>query len=190
MNGQKRHKRKMLNFSVKREMQFRMIWKIFLLLFISLLLSSGIFYVFSHREVTASYQMFHIKARNFLDFLLPAVLGSFVISLVVGAVGSLFFPKPIAGGIYRIEQDVQKVLGQGDLTVQINLRNGDQVASLAQEINALLVDYRSRIGRIDKTVGILEGYFAAGTPRHGNEDLQTAKQACDAIRSELRQLRY
>lgn len=190
MSTPKTYKRKLLNFSVKREMQFRMIGRIFLLLFVSLLLSGLIFYLFADREVTNSFQMFHVKATNFLDFLLPAVFGSFVISLIVGAVGSLFFPKSITGGIYRIEQDLQKVLGQGDLTVQIHLREGDQVDALAAEINNLLLDYRGRAGRFDKVLELFEQYVAAEKAAPGTGDLPATQQACEQMRAELQQLKF
>lgn len=187
MSTQKGPKRKKLNLSVKREMQFRMIGRIFALLFISLLLSSLIFYLFANREVTASYQMFHVKARNFLDFLLPAVVGAFFISLIVGWIGSLFFPRSIAGGIYRIEQDLKQVIEQGDLTKQIKLREGDQVMSLAAGVNALLENYRRRIGRIDQALERLEkATHGAGTD-HGKV---AVRQACEDLRTELRGLKY
>lgn len=190
MSDKKTYKRKLLNLSVKRGMQLRMIGKIFLLLFISLLLSSLIFFFFSNREVTSSYQMFHIKARNFLDFLLPAVLGSFVISLVVGAIASLFFPKPIAGGVYRIEQDLQAVLETGDLTKQIKLRDGDQVSSLAEGINTLLQNYRERMKQIDEAIEPLESSVNAEAPEQGREILQKAQQTCRKVRTELQQFNY
>jgi len=190
MNAKQIAKRKWLNFSIKRDMQFRMIGRIFLLLFVSLLLSSLIFYLFANREVTSSYQQFHIKAGNFLDFLWPVVLGSFFISLVVGWLGSLFFPKPIAGGIFRIEQDLGKVLEKGDLTLRIKLRQGDQVQPLAAAVNELLDDYRDRIGRLDRSLEAIEAFFAGETAGEGNENRRKARQACAALRGELRQLDY
>lgn len=158
MSAVKTHKRKMLNFSIKRDMQFKMIGKIFLILFISLLLSGAIFYQFANQEVTSSFKMFHVKARNFLDFLLPVVLSSFGISLVAGTIGSLFFPKPIAGGLYRIEKDLQKVIDEKDLTVRINLRTGDQMIPLAGQINTLLTDYRETIKNLEEGLKQLEQY--------------------------------
>jgi methyl-accepting chemotaxis protein len=190
MNAQKRYKRKLLNFSIKREMQFRMIGKICLLLFISLLLSSLIFYFFADREVTASYRTFHIKARNFLDFLLPAVISSFVISLACGALASLFFPKTIVGGVYRIEQDLKKVRDQGDLTLQIKLREGDQVSSLATEINAMLSDYQSRIDRLNQSFTVLEQYICNEIAGQGRGDVQLAQQASEQMRAELCKMNY
>ena len=126
-------RRKLLNFSVNRAMQFWMIGKISLILFASQLLCGLIFFYFSNQEITASFQMFHIKARNFLDFLLPVILAAVLISLVVGFLASLFFPKPIAGSLYRIEADLGNVLASGDLRVQIKLREGDQAAALAAQ---------------------------------------------------------
>ena len=190
MDAERTHKRKLLNFSVKREMQFRMIGRIVLLLFVSLLLSSLIYYFFADREVTSSFKLFHVKARNFLDFLLPAVIGSFLVSLVVGVIGSLFFPKPIAGGVYRIEQDLQKVVAQGDLTLQVKLREGDQVVSLAAEVNALLQDQRERIGRLDKSLERLEQYIVDEANGEGKGDLSAAQQACTQLRAELGRLTY
>lgn len=141
------NKRKLLNFSVNRAMQLRMITRISLILFVSQILCGLIFLYFSNQEVTESFQMFHIKARNFLDFLWPVVLSAVVVSLVIGFFASLFFPKPIAGGLYRIEEDLKRVITGGDLTIRIKLRDGDQVTGLAQQVNLLLAHMQSRIGR-------------------------------------------
>lgn len=138
MSPAKAYKRKMLNFSINRGMQFRMIGKISLILFASQLLSGLIFFYFSNQEITASFQMFHIKARNFLDFLLPVILSSVLISLLIGFLASLFFPKPIAGALYRIEEDLKKIVASGDLSTRIQLRSGDQVMPVAEQINLLL----------------------------------------------------
>lgn len=156
MSPTKTYKRKLLNFSIKRDLQFKMIGKIFLILFISLLISGAIFYQFANQEVTSSFKVFHVKARNFLDFLLPVVLSSFAISLIAGAIGSLFFPKSIAGGLYRMEQDLHKVIDENDLTVQIKLRTGDQMIPLAEQVNLLLNDIRSRMYHVQLAQNELE----------------------------------
>lgn len=156
MSPQRTYKRKLLNFSIKRDMQFKIIGKIFLLLFGCLLLSGAIFYQFANQEITSSFQMFHIKARNFLDFLFPVVLSSFAISLVAGVIGSLFFPKPFAGGLYRIEKDLHKVIDTNDLTVQIKLRNGDHLIPLAEQVNQLLNDIRVRMSHVQLALKELE----------------------------------
>ncbi|WP_321390178.1 hypothetical protein [uncultured Desulfuromusa sp.] len=156
MSPTRTYKRKLLNFSIKRDMQFKMIGKIFLILLVSLLLSGVIFYQFANQEITSSFQMFHVKARNFLDFLFPVVLSSFAISLVAGVIGSLFFPKPIAGGLYRIEMDLQQIIDADDFRTQIKLRDGDQLIPLAEQVNRILNDVRTRMNHVQTALQELE----------------------------------
>jgi len=163
MSEVKTYKRKLLNFSINRNMQFKMIGKICLILFVSQLLSGLIFFYFSNQEITASFQMFHIKARNFLDFLWPVVGASVLISVIVGFLASLFFPKPIAGALYRIEEDLKKA-NSGDLTVKIKLRGGDQVEPVARQINCLLADQNVRVGQAQQALAELDDLCASGSP--------------------------
>ncbi len=107
-------------------------------------MSGLIFFFFANQEITSSFQLFHVKARNFLDFLLPVVLAAVFVSLAVGVVASLFFPRPIAGALYRIEEDLKRISATGDLTASIRLREGDQAAPVAERINSLLADFRAR----------------------------------------------
>lgn len=137
MSQERAYKRKVLNLSVNRAMQLRMIGKMSSIILVSLLISSGFYYHFANQEITASFQLFHVKARNFLDFLLPVVGISFCVSLVVGTIASLFFPKNVAGPLYRIEEDVRRMAG-GDLSVRIRLRDGDEGAAVAGQINQLV----------------------------------------------------
>ena len=149
MTAERTYKRRMLNLSVNRGLQFHMIGRLTLILFVCLLLSSAVYYYFSNQEVTSSFRLFHIKAQNFLDFLLPVVLASFFISLIIGAIASLFFPKPIAGGLYRIEREISNIIDTGDLTVHISLRRGDRVKSVAQQVNRLVENYRRTLSEVD-----------------------------------------
>lgn len=144
MKQQRPNKRKILNFSVNRGLQVRMIGGIAIVMSCSLLLCALIYFYFANREITDSFRLFHIKARNFLDFLLPVVAGSFFLSLACGLIAVLFLPKSIAGGLYRLEQEVKRIAA-GDLSGKITLRHGDQVVPLADQINLLLESWRERV---------------------------------------------
>ncbi len=155
------YKRRVLNFSIQRTMQLRMIGKIAVILFLSLLLSSVVFYYFADQEITGSFRLFHIRARNFLDFLLPVVIASFCISLLSGAVASLFFPKNYAGPLYRIEEDVKR-FGAMDFSRPITLRKNDENASLAAQINLLVDRVSSKLLRIQHAAVQAQGFCLHG----------------------------
>lgn len=147
-SGQNRRKSKFFNFSIKKKLQFGILVKIWLTLFIALIVFGTIFYFYSDITIGTSYRQFHIKAKNFLDFLLPVVLSGFGVSLVVGFVGALFFPHSIAGPIYRMEQELIEI-GKGNLSKKLKLREGDSCRGLAESIDKMAGELRDRIKRID-----------------------------------------
>lgn len=156
-------RRKRLNFAINREMQVRMVWRIGLTVFASLLLSTAIYYFFANREVTDSFQMFHIRARNFLDFLLPVVIASFAVSLVLGVGTALFIPRYIAGSLYRIEEDIKKIR-EGNLSVRISLRLGDEAGSLAASVNTMVNDFRETFSVIQEGLDEANRITKSGEP--------------------------
>lgn len=144
---QKMRKSRFFNFSIKKKMQFSMLVKIWIALFIALIIFGTVFYFYSDITIGASYRQFHIKAKNFLDFLLPAVLFGFGISLVLGFVSALFFPHSIAGPIYRLERELIEI-GKGDLRKKLKLRGNDSCEDLAESINKMADELREKIKRI------------------------------------------
>ncbi len=142
-----RNRRKRINFSIKGKLQARLLLKIFSIVLISTIICSAVFYFYSNQEVGQSYRLFHVKARNFLDFLLPAVILSFVLSVIAGSFFSLFFPHSIAGPLFRIEKEILSI-GKGDLTVNIIIRKGDEVKELADNINVMVKCLREKLVRI------------------------------------------
>ena len=177
-----------MNLSVNRKMQLLMISRISGILFVCLLMSGAVYYYFANQEITASFTMFHIKARNFLDFLMPAVIGSFGVSLVVGVVASLFFPKNIAGALYGVERDMRKVI-EGDYTVRIFPRKGDQVGSLVALLNQLIAGCREKTLSIEEAVSKAHGLCAAESTMTDEERLVEIQQIQTQLLHEISKLK-
>jgi len=179
MTTKKLYRRKPLNFSINPGIQLRMIGLISGILFICLLISSAVYFQFANQEIGASFKLFHIKARNFLDMLLPVIATSFVVSLLCGVVASLFFPKNYAGTLYRLETDLKKILNTSDLSLQITLRDGDQAQSLATQVNALLADLRQRVAQSQQALAHLDELCEPG--------VTLSADALQPIRDQLQQ---
>lgn len=186
MDRQRPYKRKFLNLGVNRGMQFRMIMKMTAILFLCLLITSLTYYYFANQEITESFRLFHIKARNFLDFLLPAVIGSFVVSFVVGVTASLFFPQSYAGGLYGIERDLKKLI-DGDLSVRVKLRTGDEAIPLAGTVNELVNCFRGKILRIHDELCRMQEILASetGSPE---ERLAELRKIHEQLMEDMKQL--
>ena len=179
-----RKQRKLLNLSINRGMQLRMIGRISGILFVSLCLSSLIYYYFAHEEITASFRLFHVKARSFLDLLWPMILGSFVISLITGVIAALFVPKYYAGSLYRIETDLAKIL-DGDLACRIFLRKGDELTRLAGQLNQLTAQLRDELQDIGATLSQAQQLAAPEAPGQPEQRLTEIEQLQRRIREQL-----
>jgi len=154
MNG--KHRRKLLNYSVKSGLQIRLLLKVLSIVAVGVGLMAVVFYFYSNREITESYRQFHIHAKNFLDYLLPAVILSLVLAFLCAIAITLFFPQKIAGPLYRIERDLKEKVGNGDLTVRFILRKGDDVKDLAEAINISLERLRDKVKMIQQPAKELE----------------------------------
>lgn len=157
---QKWKRSRFFNFSIKKEMQFRMLIRIWLILLTALVVFGVVFYFYSDITIGTSFRQIHIKADNFLNFLLPVILMGFGVSFVVGFLGALVFPHPIVGPIYRMELELLEV-GKGDLSRRIKLREKDSCKDLAENINKMTEGLQEKIRGIDdyseKLAGIVDG---------------------------------
>ncbi len=143
-----KHNRKIINFSINRQMQIRLFIKVLGVAFVGIGLMATIFYFYSNREIGGSYKQFHIHAKNFLDYLVPAVSLSVLAAVLFAIFITLFFPLKIAGPLFRIERAIKETISQGDFSVRIKLRDGDEVGNLADALNVSMEILSEKIKKI------------------------------------------
>ena len=128
-------------YYIKKEFQMAFIIKFCLLVILGALVSGAVIYLVSQGSATTVFENSRIRIKSTADFILPAVLlSTAVVTVLVGlatAMVTLYTSHKIAGPIYRIEKDLEKVM-LGDLRVKFNLRKNDQLQALAVMIEALV----------------------------------------------------
>ncbi len=139
------HRRKLVNFSIKRHMQMRLFLRVLSIAMAGIGLMALIFYFYSSREINGTFRQFHIQAQNFLDYLLPTVIMSTLAAILFAAAITVFFPHKIAGPLYRIEKELKNRVSEGDFTVRFTIRKGDEVSDLPETVNLLLDKLRYMI---------------------------------------------
>jgi methyl-accepting chemotaxis protein len=176
------HGRKMINFSVKRQLQFRLLCKVLGIVFVGVGIMAVIFYFYSNREINDSYRQFHVNAKNFLDYLWPAVISSLLLSTVAAIGITLFLPQRIAGPLYRIEKDLNDVVSRGDLTHRIELRKGDEVTDLAEAVNMTVDSLREKIERINEPAVKLNAKIIELQGQTDHDIQRLAKETHEALK--------
>jgi len=177
-----KNRRSVLNFSIKRNMQVRLFANCMLISVVAIALMAIIFYFYSNREIGQSYRQFHVEARNFLDYLLPAVLGAISLAVIASLLIAIFFPHRIAGPLYRIEKDLTDHLGEGDLTARFKLRKGDEVEELAKTLNETVDKLRNRVERIKMPFEELESFISQEKSPNSKELQRLVKKIGEGVR--------
>ena len=168
-----KNRRRILNFSIKRQLQIRLFIKILGIILIGIGLMAEVFYFYSDRAINSSYRQFHIHADNFLDLLLPTVLSSIAIALLVSIAITMFLPIRIAGPLFRIERDMKEKAAKGNLAVRFTLRKGDELSELAETVNACFESLGQKIKTTQKLASDLDSRLSdtKGFDNNGVKDL-------------------
>lgn len=180
-----KRRRSSINFAIKRQFQFRLIFSIMLIVFLAVAVSGVLFYVYSSQEVGQSFKQFHINARSFLDLLLPAVVGSLILGIIAAFAASVFFPHRIAGPLHRMEKEIKERVAQGDLSHRFTIRKGDELVEVADALNVMVDKLRERMLRIrdsSEALSLLTQDMDRGDDESLKKIAEVAKGIADASR--------
>jgi len=137
-------KRKKLNLAVKRKFQMWLLGRIICVVIVSTLVAVLILYLYSRKEISSSFYSAHIQIRRVSDLLLPVMAAGAFVSLLSGIILALFLPQKIAGPVFRVQKGLE-VIGDGDLTEKVVLRQNDIFMDLADSVNGATGGLKNRV---------------------------------------------
>jgi len=143
--------RKIVNLNVKRRLQVWLLIRIGGIIILTSIISALILYGYARHETINSFYQAHIKIRRVSDLLLPVVMSGAAISLISGTLLALFLPQKIAGPLYRIEQELNKVK-TGDFRIKIRLRTKDTLVNFTSHINDTIATVDKRLSDMQEAI--------------------------------------
>ncbi|PLX50892.1 MAG: chemotaxis protein [Desulfobulbaceae bacterium] len=143
------NKRKKLNMAIKKQFQRWLLVRIAGTVMLAAGTAAVILYFYSRQELGASFYTAHITVRRVSDLLLPVILAGAGVSLLSGLLLALFLPQKIAGPLYHIENDL-RLVGRGDLTVKIVLRQCDTLQDFAGVVNDAVGQLRHSVEEVQQ----------------------------------------
>ena len=177
-------RRRVFNYTIERRLQVRMLFKIWAIILISLIAAGTIFFYYSNINVGNSYRLFHVKAKNFLDFLMPVLAVGSLVGFIFGIGTALFFPHAFAGAIHRIERHLREI-GKGDLTDDLKLRKSSELQNLAGAINEMAGSLRARITELRDRSREIEDQVGLLSREDPDGSLEEISKASASIRETL-----
>ncbi len=143
---------------IEKPFQVRFIFKFCLLVLASMVLASVILYLLSEDTYTMSYRYSRLDMTPTSEAIWPALLGT-NLAVFIGLIAAtiyltLYISFRIGGPLFRFSEDM-KIIGQGDLSKRIRLREGDQLRQFAQVINDMAQGLQSKAIILQKDISDL-----------------------------------
>lgn len=146
-------------YFIKKNFQFRFILKFCTLIFIGVIISTGLLFLFSKGTLTSSFQQSRLVITNTSLAILPAVIYTNLITfglITLASIGvTLLVSHKLAGPMFRFEKDLEEI-EKGDLTRITRLRNRDQLTDFAKSLNKMTASLHDKVLEIQKDVEQLE----------------------------------
>jgi len=138
------------NYFIERSFQTRFILKFCSLVVVGGLLTVAMLYYIGLRSTTVAIVNSDVVVKSTADFLLPVLIQTLLLVMVLLGLATiivtLFVSHKIAGPLYRLKKAMEE-LGEGDLGVQIKLRQKDQLVHIAEAFNTMAKKLKERFSR-------------------------------------------
>ena len=170
-------------YFIKKNYQTKFILKFCLLVLAGVVLSTVLLLSFSQGTLTSTFKDSRLVVTKTSWAIFPAIMYTNLISLGLITLATiavvLFISHKIAGPMFRFEKEL-KAIGQGDLTVRIILRKGDQFKDMAESLNQMSLSLHDKVATIDKG---LETIIADTSIKPDSQ----SQKALSALQSRLKQ---
>ena len=138
-------------YYIKKDFQFRFIFKFCMLVLVGGLVSTGILTFFSKGTLTSTFDNSRLVIERTSMAILPAVVYTNLITLVLitmATVGvTLMVSHKLAGPLFRFEADL-KMIGDGELNKKVRLRKEDQLKDMVQSLNDMTESLHGKVSAI------------------------------------------
>ena len=135
-------------YFIQKEFQFKFILKFCMVLFIGIIVSTGLLFFLSKDTLTSSFEQSRLVIKNTAFAILPSVFLSNLITLALITVAAIFVTllvsHKLAGPLFRFQKELDQI-GEGNLTQAIKLREKDQIAAMAESLEKMRVSLQRKV---------------------------------------------
>ncbi len=153
---QERNRRR--NYFIKRKFQIKFILRFCTLLILGSIITATILYLLSEDTATTAFVNSRLSIVSTSDYILPALVGSSLISIIFISIATAFvimyLSHRIAGPLFKIEKSIKEI-GTGDLSLRIHLRTSDEITEIADSLNEMSENFNKRVLEIRRNAGDL-----------------------------------
>ena len=159
------------NYFIKKDFQLGFILKFCTILLAGIIISTVLLILLSRGTLTSSFENSQLTIKNTATAILPSILLCNLLTLglitIVTIVLTLLVSHKLAGPMFRFQKEIEK-MAAGNLTQKIQLRDKDQIESLAISLDSMRGALREKIQTIQ---GGIEKVLTTASNHDAPQDL-------------------
>jgi methyl-accepting chemotaxis protein len=165
------------NYFIKKDFQLSFILKFCTILLAGIIISTLLLILLSRGTLTSSFENSQLTIKNTAAAILPSILLCNLLTLgLITIVLTLLVSHKLAGPMFRFQKEIEK-MGAGNLTQKIQLRDKDQIESLAKSLDSMRGSLKEKIQTIRSDVAmILNTASSHDAPQEVVEQLKHLQQ--------------
>ncbi|MFQ6083921.1 MAG: HAMP domain-containing protein [Candidatus Aminicenantia bacterium] len=144
--GKRPYKRR--HYFVKKELQLSFILRFFILALTSSIIVNIALYILLNKKIEETFYSAHISVKTSGEIIRPVlILINFIIVPVVILISIRLiksYTNKISGPLLRFQRTIGEI-AQGNLSLKINLRKGDQLFELQDKFNFMIDSLKGKI---------------------------------------------
>lgn len=150
------------NFFIKKELQGKYIFSIFIFVIAGAVLFTAVFGLLSADTLTITYKGSNLQVGRTPVVLLKEIIKANWIFVVAGGllvvIVSIFLTHRVAGPLYRFERTLEE-MKKGNFTSEIRLRSKDEAKELAEMFNEFNAIFSLQLKEARDLIDLLEGHL-------------------------------
>ena len=140
---------------IHREYQRSFIVKFCLVALAAMAITGALLYFLSRATITATYQYHHLALRTTAEAILRPLVITNAVVLLCFVLATIFMTvyvsHKVGGPLWRFGKSIQSI-GEGDLQLQIRLRDNDQLKEFAAQINDMTQSLNGKAKEVQNQV--------------------------------------
>lgn len=150
------------NFFIKKELQGKYIFSVFILVLAGVVLFTAVFGLLSADTLTVTYKGSNLQVGRTPVVLLKEIVKTSWIFIVAGGflvvIAAMFLTHRVAGPLFRFEKTLEE-MKKGNFNSEIRLRSKDEAKEVAGMFNEFNTTISLQLKEVRDLVDVLEGHL-------------------------------
>lgn len=187
------NRKKRRQYLIDPSFQLNFVFKFCLVVIVASLVIGGVLFFLTQNSTTVAIENTKVVVKSTSDFILPGLISTLLIvsffAAVVVLVLTLLASHKISGPIFRLTREINS-LKEGDLSVNFNIRDKDQLQALSASLEEMVKSLKGKHAELSENFQKAKDFLVENNFVISGENSDKLRQILKELEESLGFLKY